>query len=436
MQQTDKPKWLRKLERESWQAELIISGAAILGSLQLPGLLDDLAADWILNMGRTSLLVWSMVTLYLRIAIYTLIAVFLFHFIVRALWIGMVGLNSVYPQGFTYNELYSEDFQDKIREDYGDISGYILRLDRLASSVFGVGFSLANMMLNIGLIALLIAYAVDYFSDDGPVTDYQLYLLLAVAVSLIVLGVANMALHHKSLRERDWVKRYHYRLSKVQAKMIMPINTSFTTISSNLLMNSFKASKYGIVYVMLGSVAVGAVGGAIASKDAYSRYFSDNYYHRVATDSTAYHHAAYRDSHADGFYFFPRIDGEVHTDSSMLRVWVPLPEREYRVMLSGCSVAEPSDTLSGNAGRAARRERLITCAGEYIDLEINDDRPAVAAITRAWEDSRYGDQYGMSLLVLDPPLRRGKNLLRVTTQYLNEDGEPRVSYVPFLYDGL
>ena len=44
---TDKPNWLLKLEQESWQAELIISGVAILGSLQLPDLIDRLG-EWAL----------------------------------------------------------------------------------------------------------------------------------------------------------------------------------------------------------------------------------------------------------------------------------------------------------------------------------------------------------------------------------------------------
>ena len=39
-QPINKPDWLVNLEQESWQAELIISGLAILGALQLPGLID------------------------------------------------------------------------------------------------------------------------------------------------------------------------------------------------------------------------------------------------------------------------------------------------------------------------------------------------------------------------------------------------------------
>ena len=36
-----KPKWLRILEQQSWQAELLISGIAIVGALQLPELIHE-----------------------------------------------------------------------------------------------------------------------------------------------------------------------------------------------------------------------------------------------------------------------------------------------------------------------------------------------------------------------------------------------------------
>ena len=37
--------WLNKLAQESWQAELIFSGIAIYGSLQLPAIINNLG-DW------------------------------------------------------------------------------------------------------------------------------------------------------------------------------------------------------------------------------------------------------------------------------------------------------------------------------------------------------------------------------------------------------
>ncbi len=43
-----KPDWLTRLEQESYQAELIVSGVALLGALQLPGLIDDLL-NWSLQ---------------------------------------------------------------------------------------------------------------------------------------------------------------------------------------------------------------------------------------------------------------------------------------------------------------------------------------------------------------------------------------------------
>ena len=148
-----KPKWLRKLERERWQAELIISGAALLGSLQLPGILEQFQHYLLLNYERASLQLWFFATSYWALFVYGLVLLFVLHFVVRALWIGLEGLNSVYPNGIGETNLSSEDYQQKMKAEYGDIDGFINRLDRMgvvhrAESDGGDGTSLLHQYCN------------------------------------------------------------------------------------------------------------------------------------------------------------------------------------------------------------------------------------------------------------------------------------------------
>ena len=164
---TPKPKWLRRLERESWQAELIISGAAIFGTLQLPYILEQSQYYLLLNYDRSALKLWFFATSYWALFVYGLIILFIFHFAVRAIWIGLVGLNSIYPEGIVENNLTSKDFQEKIQKEYGDIDGFIAQLDRLASGLFGTGFAFAGIFLNLGLIVSISILLLTWLQGQG-----------------------------------------------------------------------------------------------------------------------------------------------------------------------------------------------------------------------------------------------------------------------------
>ena len=106
-----KPKWMKILEKQSWQAELVISGAAIFGSLQLPEAINRLIDQGIYYISDMTSTVVGVALFYLMAVAVILIANFIIHFILRALWIGMLGLVSVFPNGINYKfESYSEDY--------------------------------------------------------------------------------------------------------------------------------------------------------------------------------------------------------------------------------------------------------------------------------------------------------------------------------------
>ena len=91
---TKKPKWMRVLEKQSWQAELVISGVAIFGSLQLPSALQDFIDFCIYYVSDEMMGLVYIFILYLGLIIPVLIINFILHFILRALWIGMLGLSN------------------------------------------------------------------------------------------------------------------------------------------------------------------------------------------------------------------------------------------------------------------------------------------------------------------------------------------------------
>ncbi len=137
--------WLEKLQQESWQLELIISGFALFGIYQSRGLISDLE---IYNFDATNNIfadaLESLVSIGWRIFFINLLV----HVILRSLWIGAIGLRYVSGE-INYKELnYSEHFTKYLIRRVGDYDEFIERLERICSVLFSYTFLLFLFFLS------------------------------------------------------------------------------------------------------------------------------------------------------------------------------------------------------------------------------------------------------------------------------------------------
>jgi hypothetical protein len=429
-----KPKWLRKLERESWQPELIISGAAIIGSLQLPGLIERAQVYGLLEFDRDTLFIFYITVIYWKLFASSLIISFIFHFVIRALWIGLVGLNSVYPGGFTPNKRFSEHFQEKLREEFGDVDGLINRLDQLASGVFGISFGIAGVFLNFGIIGVVLVLLHAWLISLGLSPQTILYIFGGLLVPLFLLSLASMILNLERLRETSFARRFHYPIASAVSRTSYLLGRRFISTSLNIVTSYYadrKSFGWGFILFMFLMFLVGV---SYSLSDSNIRFLIDDVYHRMGNDSTRVHSGDREGGGYEGLYFRPQISTPEATTRGSMTVWVPLPEREIAVLEAGCSRPEVSDTLPREERRHLNRERFLDCSREYITLAINDRPITDYTLHRENRVNTAGAQFGVRALILDPPLRRGDNLLSVTTRYPHsETGEPRQAYVPFTF---
>lgn len=434
-----KPKWLRRLERESWQAEMIISGAAIFGSLQLPWLLEQLQYYLLLNYDRGALTLWFFAASYWALFVYSLIVVFIFHFILRALWVGMIGLNSVYTKGFVGNNLSSEDYQQKFRAEYGDVDGFIAKLDRTASGTFGIGFTFACIFFNIGLICSASVVLVSWLQDSG-LSQYVAWLIgLTPVIAILALSMLSSVLSLPSLREKEWVKRVHFPLAKLMSSFLYPINTRYITVGLMLLTGGSETDKektlvdhlkgfakfFGICIVI--GVALGRFGDM---KDQ----FVDRKYHQLGADLTGTDPKNYASFAFTDLIYEPILSARYVQDGDPFWIWVPLPEREFAEMIANCSVPEPNDELTRREKTSAVWQRNVDCAREYIALFLDEQPITTPEPLREYRASVGWQQFGVRLELSDRIVPPGDHVLRIVTHYPYEEGEKgdwRTTYVHF-----
>jgi len=429
-----KPKWLRRLERESWQAELIISGAAIFGSLQLPGLLAQAEHYLLLNLNRDTLFICYIAIIYWRILVSGLIVLFIFHFIVRALWIGLVGLNSVYPGGFRANKRFAEHYQERMRQEYGDIDGFIVKLDRLGSGIFGVGFGIAGVFLNFGILGVvfIILHGLLMGQDLSPATI--LLLFGGILVPILIVSLISMAMHTKRLRDTRLARRYLWPVTNMMSRITYPLSRRYIITSNNLITSYYADSKAFVWWFLAAMILMIVMGSASVIGNENIPFFIDGVYHRMADDSTRLGEESRLDGDYEGIYYRPLIPADEDLSAASLPVWIPLPEREYIFLDRLCSIPAIPDSLERSERVGKRRQRQLDCARQYLSIRLNGKLQQGYSLKREYRTNESGEQYGVRATLAAPPLLHGENMLEITTAYPHEeDGRPRRTYTPFYY---
>lgn len=141
------PQWLETIQENSWEAELLLSAVLLFGLIQTPIFLDTWTREFFAwNDGYLKTLLEN-----INRGLEILRIGFIFHIIVRAMWIAQVGFSYVYPSGIKVDSL---KFKGRFRKELSKVDSSvqsIMFLERLASTIFAVSFSLFGMLM--GLVA-------------------------------------------------------------------------------------------------------------------------------------------------------------------------------------------------------------------------------------------------------------------------------------------
>jgi len=91
----------------TWELELLISGAVLFALFQIPTQLTAFFARLEPHATSTMMSVLLLGQLYMKAILYALIASFVVHLVARAYWVGLVGLQSVFPKGVRWENFKS-----------------------------------------------------------------------------------------------------------------------------------------------------------------------------------------------------------------------------------------------------------------------------------------------------------------------------------------
>lgn len=202
-------KLLEKLQEESWQLELLISGFAIFGLFYAKEPIDKAFFETVKSGEMIFMVTYSTVKIFILIMIFNL----LLHIILRGLWIGALGLRYVSGE-INYDKLnYSPKFNTYLRKKVGSFDNYIGKLENYCSVIFAISFLLIFYVIALIMVLLLISFIGTSLIDNEYIPNW---IAKGIGVPLMIFMIIGMLLTFFDfitqglLKKKQWIAKIYF----------------------------------------------------------------------------------------------------------------------------------------------------------------------------------------------------------------------------------
>lgn len=315
--------WLQKLKDESWEAELLVAAVGTFGSFQLFGFIDWLANLFINLLPRSLYFVGYFITFTGLAAVSILACMFVIHFMLRAYWVGLVGLNSVFSDYSTKDSMFSQSYTEKITRILPKLDQSVESADRLCSVIFAAAFCMLMMYTSMGLFGSLYLLAYHFLSRFVP--EFILLIPLVVMVTLLVLQAIISAISNlPKYKENERIQHIYYRTALITSICTFgPLYKSVLQISMTFSSN-FKRDaglvKLVLLFVLSGFILAGA---KMNQTNILYLFVPDKYF-----DATEADPRFYQDKNADTtFLLAPQLGSDVIKEP-IIDLFIPIYRSE------------------------------------------------------------------------------------------------------------
>ncbi|MBL4745607.1 MAG: hypothetical protein JKY08_04505 [Flavobacteriaceae bacterium] len=230
-------KLLDKLQQDSWQLELLISGFAIFGLFAaIEFIKEPIIAASILNQGyKISFLMIVLISCY--ILIFNLII----HVILRGLWIGSLGLRYVSGDIDFDNLNYQPLFKNYLKRKIVSFDKYIANLENYCSVLFAISFLLIFYLISIFLIMFVIFLIGNFILGNEGLPKMLRKIISGILFFLVGFGVF--------LNLIDYFTQGYLKKKKLLSKIYFPFYWVYSYLTLSFLYRplvyNFLDNKFG-----------------------------------------------------------------------------------------------------------------------------------------------------------------------------------------------
>jgi hypothetical protein len=355
--------WLQRLKDESWEAELLISTVATFGAFQLFKLIDWGTALAIDILPPSQYFLGYIIVFGGLLAISVLTSMFIIHFLLRAYWVGLVGLNSVFPDYSLEDSAYSKIYTEKILAILPKLKKTIQDVDELCSVIYSAAFFMLFIYVYFSLMLGFIVLLYNLLSPHIPdwILSIPIYIFAVGYAVLIMLTIIGNLKKYKSNYK---VQTLYFKASKLgNVVMLGPFYKYMMQISMTFGSNyKKKKSLIGLVvaFVMLGTTFT--IFHFVQSSIPYL-IIHDTYFDNTRTYPGFYNSS----SNNQEFLIAPQIDSDV-IQSKFTRLFIPIYKYERSMSKEVCG------EVDGSKSRQEKREWYLDCYSQYHQIYLNDQQ--------------------------------------------------------------
>lgn len=246
--------WLDKIQQDSWQLELVVTGFSIflvLGALDAIDAIEPnvrLLNEGIGDVGKLVSISFNVLAISLLFFVINLVL----HVVLRGLWIGAIGLRSV-SGDIDFDKLgFSPRFDQFLRRKTGSFDDYIERLENLCSIVFAFTFLLVFVIVSVAIWGFSVAFIFDFARANLP-GEFGEIVASVLEVVLVLTGMIYM-LDFVTLgwvKKRRWFSKVYYPFYRIYG--FITLSALYRPMYYNLIDNKLgrKAALLLIPYIVV-----------------------------------------------------------------------------------------------------------------------------------------------------------------------------------------
>lgn len=407
----DEPLALPRRTTPTWEMELLLSGATVFAMFQATQAATEWGGHLLPRLADNTRMFVSVLFTYGNGALTLLTLAFLLHLSLRAYWVALVGIDSVFPAGPRFDRLRIGPIQrGLVQRRWRPIGERIEAADNAATIVFALGISLAFLLVPISAgVTVLYALAVFLCWLAGtPDLTSPLFGLLSGGVFLPLWLAAWLDKRRgEQLAPDTWAGRACRAVLGFYARMGMgrDSNPMVMVFQTNI------GERKGMVVVfiavfgaMLGSTTLLAMSRNQLGVGSYAEFPSPR--RGMADSLDGRNYASMQEpGQLPNAPFLP--SPTARGDYVLLVVpYVPMLHGEH---FADCDRRAPR--ADDEAGERARRRALLACAAGGFTLAL-DGAPLAAA--PQWYSDPRRDLRGLAWMVPVATLAPGRHELAVT----------------------
>ena len=370
--------WLQKVSEQSWEPELLISGLAIYATIQIPGMLKSLLWYYQYNIQSGTGFIDELPVMALSMFITAIIVVkygFIFHFAVRAFWVGLVGLKSVFREGIKYKELkYSLRYRQQMKKNLGSSDAFLMANDRLASMIFSITFLIVLYLLAIGtmyFVFFILFNGMKLFLAPETYDVYSQVLFYTFGGVFVLIGLLNSVLSMERFRENERAATMHLRLNTVMNRIALPFITKPIQYLMLTFMSNLKTSTYYTYFSVLMTSFFTIFFFTMLEVQGVSLFQPRDFYAERSplgrVDSWFY-----ESENNEEFVLNPTIQRPELSANEYITLFIPYSKLLDVKLDQTCDIPEPDKEMNRYEKRRYWNEKRLDCVNDFFQLSIDE----------------------------------------------------------------